>query len=83
MNNHRLTSNVLPIALTALASIAQSAFAQTSVTVFGVADLAARSVHNEGTRAMRSLVSGSNATSRIGFRGVEDLGDGLSAGFHL
>ena len=83
MNNHRLTSNALLIALTALASIAQSAFAQSSVTVFGVADLAARSVHNEGTPAMRSLVSGSNATSRIGFRGVEDLGDGLSAGFHL
>jgi predicted porin len=32
---------------------------------------------------MNSLVSGSNSTSRIGFRGVEDLGDGLSAGFHL
>jgi predicted porin len=69
--------------LTALASLAPSAWAQSSVTVFGIADLAARSVHNEGTPAARSLVSGSNSTGRIGFRGVEDLGDGLTAGFYL
>jgi predicted porin len=51
--------------------------------MFGVADVAARSVSNEGTSATRSVVSGGNSTSRIGFRGAEDLGDGLSAGFHL
>jgi len=57
--------------LTALASLAHPASAQSSVTLFGIADLAARSVHNEGTAAMRSPVSGGNSTSRIGFRGVE------------
>jgi predicted porin len=55
----------------------------TSVTIFGVADLAARSVSNEGSSSTKSLASGGNSTSRIGFRSVEDLGDGLSAGFHL
>ena len=71
------------LALTALATLCTAARAQTSVTLFGIADLAARSVHNEGSAATSSLVSGSNSTSRIGFRGVEDLGDGLSASFHL
>jgi len=83
MNKHPFTSGTVAIALTALASLAQTASAQSSVTLFGIADLAARSVHNEGTAAVRSLVSGSNSTSRIGFRGVEDLGDGLTASFHL
>lgn len=72
-----------PFALAALALLAPTAWAQSEVTVFGVADLAARSVHNQGTASLQSLVSGSNSTSRIGFRGVEDLGDGFSARFHL
>jgi predicted porin len=83
MNNRQIAPGTLVIALTGLASIAQPASAQSSVTLFGIADLAARSVHNEGTAAMRSLASGGNSTSRIGFRGVEDLGDGLTAGFYL
>lgn len=78
-----LACTSLPIAVAALIALAPSAWAQSSVTVFGVADLAARSVSSEGTGATRSLTSGGNSTSRIGFRGVEDLGGGLSAGFHL
>jgi predicted porin len=57
--------------------------AQSSVTVFGVADLAVRRVDNEGRGGVSSIVSGSNSTSRLGFRGSEDLGGGLFAGFHL
>ena len=38
---------------------------------------------NTGGGSVKSLVSGSNSTSRIIIRGVEDLGGGLSAGFHL
>ena len=83
MSNFHASPRAAAIVSAALASLGPSAWAQSSVTVFGIADLAARSVHNEGTDAMRSLVSGGNSTSRIGFRGVEDLGDGLSAGFHL
>lgn len=57
--------------------------AQSSVTIAGVADAAARSVSNQGLGSVKSLVSGSNATSRIVLRGIEDLGAGLSASFHL
>lgn len=82
--SHRLFSiPAASLAAVGVALLAPSAWGQSSVTVFGIADLAARSVHNEGASAARSLVSGSNSTSRIGFRGVEDLGDGLSASFHL
>jgi predicted porin len=65
------------------ATAAAPAFAQGNVTLSGILDLAARSVSNEGVGSMRSLVSGSNATSRITISGREDLGGGLAAGFHL
>jgi hypothetical protein len=52
-DNIMMTGNLactsLPIAVAALIALAPSAWAQSSVTVFGVADLAARSVSNEGT----------------------------------
>ena len=60
-----------------------SAHAQSSVTVSGIADAAARSVSNSGRGSVASLVSGSNSTSRLIVRGVEDLGAGASASFHL
>ncbi len=62
---------------------APCAQAQSSVTVFGIVDLAMRDVSNEGLGSDKSLVNGANSTSRLGFRGTEDLGQGLSAGFHL
>ncbi len=64
-------------------SIVPMAHAQGNVTVFGIADAAVRHVDNQDRGSISSLVSGSNATSRIGVRGVEDLGGGLSASFHL
>lgn len=67
-----------------LLAAAASAQAQTSnVTLAGVADAAGRYVSNEGRGSVKSLVSGSNSTSKIIIRGTEDLGGGLSAGFHL
>jgi predicted porin len=60
-----------------------AAWAQSSVTVFGIMDLALRRVSNDGVDSLTSMASGGNATSRLGFRGVEDLGGGLSARFHL
>ncbi|MEO7336057.1 MAG: porin [Caldimonas sp.] len=59
------------------------ASAQGNVTLYGIVDLAARSVNNQGVGSMPSLVSGSTSTSRIGLRGIEDLGGGLSVGFNL
>jgi predicted porin len=69
-------------AFTAIA-LASPAAAQSSVTFSGIADAAARHVSNQGAGNLSSLVSGSNATSRLIIRGTEDLGGGLSAGFHL
>ncbi len=73
----------LHLAAVALAAsaIAAPAFAQSSVTIFGVIDLAARAVDNGDTQYQ--LASSGLSTSRLGFRGVEDLGGGLKANFWL
>ena len=76
-----LTHTTLLSAL--LAGFATVAAAQSSVTVFGVADASLRQTSNSGAGTLRTLASGGNATSRIGFRGQEDLGGGLAASFHL
>lgn len=52
-----------------------------SVTVFGIVDLAVRSVTNDDT--VYQLASGGLQASRLGVRATEDLGGGLSAGFWL
>jgi predicted porin len=70
------------LALAALTAFAGVASAQSSVTLFGIVDLAARNVKN-GSQSIKSLSTDGNASSRIGFRGVEDLGGGLRAGFWL
>jgi predicted porin len=57
--------------------------AQGNITVYGIVDLAARSVDNQGPGSQESLVSGSASTSRLGLRGTEDLGGGLSVSFNL
>ena len=70
------------LALAALTAFTGVAYAQSSVTLFGVVDLAARNTKN-GSQSIKSLTHGGNATSRLGFRGVEDLGGGLRAGFWI
>lgn len=76
-----------PFTLTAaavlLAIAAAPAAAQSSVALTGIADAAARNVSNSGVGSLKSLVSGSNSTSRLVVRGTEDLGGGLAASFHL
>jgi len=72
----------------ALAAIAASsaAFAQSSVTLYGVVDMSVESVkgNTAGKSTTFNRVSSDNlATSRIGFKGVEDLGGGLKAKFQL
>lgn len=58
------------------------ATAQSSVALFGILD--ATIAHGSGSLTNRTQLSrGGNATNRIGFRGVEDLGGGLSATFQL
>lgn len=73
--------------LIALAVLAASgaAMAQSSVTLFGVVDTGVSYVKGNGSAGNSNygLHNGSNASSRLGFRGVEDLGGGLKAGFWL
>ena len=70
--------------LIALAVVAASgaAMAQSSVTVYGIADISIGSV-NDGTVRQTRIDSGTLNTSRFGFKGTEDLGGGLKANFLL
>lgn len=71
--------------LLALAAIAASsaAFAQSSVTLYGVVDASLESVKGVGTSNVTRVSSGNLASSRLGFKGTEDLGGGLKANFVL
>ena len=71
------------LALAALTAFAGAASAQSSVTLFGVVDLNARVVDNANAGKVKSMSNDGNASSRFGFRGVEDLGGGMQAGFWL
>lgn len=73
--------------LIALAALAASgiASAQSSVTLFGIVDVAISrySVSGVGGSNFTGLTSSGYNSGRIGFRGVEDLGGGMSASFWL
>ncbi|MCD6664699.1 MAG: porin [Hydrogenophaga sp.] len=68
------------IALAALASTA--AFAQSSVTLYGVADAGISKSTGSSTK-LSSAGLMNNGNSRWGVRGTEDLGGGLKAGFNF
>ncbi|MCS0583724.1 porin [Massilia pinisoli] len=58
--------------------------AQTNVTVYGVVDAAIESADTGGAVGRHTNVqSGNQSGSRFGFRGSEDLGNGLKAIFNL
>lgn len=61
---------------------AGATFAQSSVSVFGVADVTL-SKGSGSISGITRLTGGGLTSNRIGFRGVEDLGGGLSAQFWL
>lgn len=69
-------------AIAALA-ICGSAAAQSSVTLFGVVDTALSNYKGEGVGSATKLSTGNLSTSRLGFRGTENLGGGMSASFWL
>jgi len=77
------------LALAVLGSFAGVASAQTNVTIYGIVDVSVQRFDTDATSALWSMEDGSNANglnkngSRIGFRGTEDLGGGLSAIFTL
>lgn len=69
------------IALAALAATS-AAFAQSSVTLFGAVDAMVSRYSQNGVHKTMMSSSG-NTSSALGFRGVEDLGGGMYAGFWL
>ncbi|MCA1325359.1 porin [Herbaspirillum sp. alder98] len=60
-----------------------TAHAQSSVTIYGIVDYGVEYVTNNGGGSMLGGVSGVKQGSRLGFKGVEDLGAGSSAVFLL
>lgn len=72
--------------LIALAAVVATgaAFAQSSVTMYGVADIAVGDDNVAGTK-FRAFANGlmNNGNSRLGVRGTEDLGGGLKASFNF
>jgi len=71
------------LACAVLVACATTANAQSSVTVFGAVDLNLRYQSNDGAPNKKLMGTDGLNSSRLGFRGAEDLGDGLSAGFWL
>jgi len=71
------------LALAVLGAFAGVASAQSSVTLFGTVDLNGRYVKNDGSAARYSLSQDGINSSQLGFKGIEDLGGGLKAGFLL
>lgn len=77
--------------LIALAAVAASsaALAQSSVTLFGIMDVNVKNVSQkldgvkDDANSFSSMGQDGTASSRLGFRGVEDLGGGMSASFWL
>lgn len=75
-------ARALALAASVLSLGAGTAQAQSSVTIFGVLDVGVQQLSN-GPKRLRLMSIDGLQTSRLGFRGTEDLGNGLSAGFHL
>jgi predicted porin len=78
------------LALAAMGAFAGTAHAQSSVSVYGLLDMGYSSVNTKTSAAAAVdtttsglFVSQPLANSRLGFRGVEDLGGGLTAGFQF
>jgi predicted porin len=72
------------IAVAALALVSGMAAAQSSVTIYGNVDLGLLTQnHAPAGASSTSLANGGISPSIWGFRGTEDLGDGLKANFNL
>lgn len=79
-----MQKKIIALAIAGLASTA--AFAQSNVTIYGRADIGYQSRGGndggvQGTQHKGEIASGLNSGSRIGFKGVEDLGNGLKTVF--
>ncbi len=74
------------LALAVLGAFAGAASAQSSVTVYGIVDMGLTTQdtgRTAGNDRQTGITSGNQSASRIGFKGTEDLGNGLKANFVL
>lgn len=73
------------LAVAVAAALPAAAFAQTNVTLYGIADAGIGWNDNDGPGDSSTMVvnSGYQSTSRFGIRGTEDLGSGLKATFNF
>jgi len=71
------------ISVAVLGAMSSAAFAQSNVTIYGIVDAGIVSERGGKAGNVTKVSSGNANASRIGFRGTEDLGGGLSAIFTL
>ena len=74
------------IALAVAGLVSGAAFAQSNVVIYGIADAGyvyASKNTADNVKSQSRIYSGGQSGSRLGFRGTEDLGNGLSANFRL
>lgn len=71
------------ISVAVLGAMSSAAFAQSNVTIYGIVDASIVSERGGKAGNVTKVSSGTANASRIGFRGTEDLGGGLSAIFTL
>ncbi|MES2102702.1 MAG: porin [Pseudomonadota bacterium] len=69
--------------LSACGIMSGSAFAQSNVTIYGLLDTGLAIEHGAAAGNITKLSSGLGNGSRLGFRGTEDLGDGMSTYFTM
>jgi predicted porin len=70
------------IALAVASLVSAPVFAQSNVTVYGIVDMAV-GFGDHGDNDFRGIAAGNFSGNRLGFRGTEDLGNGLKAVFTL
>lgn len=73
----------LTLAALIIGGFAAQAQAQSNVTIYGIADAGIVGERGGSAGSVSKVTSGVGNASRIGFRGNEDLGGGLSALFQL
>ncbi len=73
------------LAVAVAAALPAAAFAQSNVTLYGIADAGVGWNDTDGPGDSNTMVvnSGYQSTSRFGIRGTEDLGSGLKATFNF
>ncbi|WP_433706420.1 porin [Paraburkholderia sacchari] len=71
------------IAVAGLGVVGSTAFAQSSVTLYGLLDVGINYTSNANGKPLFNMTSGMLNGSRFGLQGKEDLGGGLAAVFRL